>query len=676
MKKKLLLILSIFLCFFANSFGQINFTDSNFKNALLNHIPIIDTNGSGQIEISEASAITRLELDNKNISNLEGIEHFINLEVLKCSDNNIQKINTENLTKLKFLTAERNLIKSIDVRNCILWTLRLSGNPIEYAYLTGRNTFQMEGFFGIDFGYNQVPNMKYVCISQAQYDPNPNGVDHRERVWNRLGSALHIGECTIQTPTCPIINFTDPDFKQGLIDNVWGTVDTNGDGEICIEEAENTTRILIGDGATFKLNNISDISEIKYFTNLEKFIITGTGEVTNVDISNNKKLYFFSLNNNKLSSLNTSNNPLLQYLYLRNNKIKSVNLLNNPLLTHLSLEKNLLTSLNISKQPNLSSLEIADNQIPSIDIRDKSSLVTFNVARNKLTSLDVTNNFLLKYVNISHNNLGSISIKNNKELIHFYARDIQITDIDLSENINLTQLYLHHNYLKKIDISNNNKLVDLFIGNNLIKEIDIRNCNSLDRLLMSNNLFLEKAYLSGNHSFYQRAMSDFDYFVRIENCPNLNFVCLSDVAHFNDIKNYITGLYPNCTVSTNCDSTAPVADFNTYFSLSPNPTTGAMWLTRNNSKIGVTKADIYNVQTGAFVKTVDLIFSDGLLLDPFKPTKTLSPGEEFFTEPTLSLDDSAYIDCNDVQKGTYILKVYSNRGTFSTTFIKSTEAIR
>lgn len=59
----------IFLCFFSSlSFSQIvSIPDANFKTALLNHTPAIDTNGDGEIQVSEASLVEKLHISGRNI---------------------------------------------------------------------------------------------------------------------------------------------------------------------------------------------------------------------------------------------------------------------------------------------------------------------------------------------------------------------------------------------------------------------------------------------------------------------------------------------------------------------------------------------------------------------------------------------------------------------------------
>ena len=111
MKKKQLLILSMFLCFFANSFGQnINFKDANFKRLLVAYdngrYGTYDSNRDGEISFQEARNITRIDFygqkgDPRQIKDLTGIEHFTNIEVLVMPDQDITNLDLSRNTKLK-----------------------------------------------------------------------------------------------------------------------------------------------------------------------------------------------------------------------------------------------------------------------------------------------------------------------------------------------------------------------------------------------------------------------------------------------------------------------------------------------------------------------------------------------------------------------------------------------
>ena len=58
----------------------VNIPDNNFLNALIELG--VDTNGDGKISPEEAEVITYLDVSGNSISDLTGIEKFINLDTL------------------------------------------------------------------------------------------------------------------------------------------------------------------------------------------------------------------------------------------------------------------------------------------------------------------------------------------------------------------------------------------------------------------------------------------------------------------------------------------------------------------------------------------------------------------------------------------------------------------
>ncbi len=125
--KNIFLLSLIFLCL--SSFGQvINFSDSNFKNALVNTKCVdldgdgfrdadADLNNDGEIEIMEALVPEFLYLNSNFIKNLSGIEHFSNLKTLSCSSNQIDSLNINSLKKLTYLYCSQNKIKNLNIFN-------------------------------------------------------------------------------------------------------------------------------------------------------------------------------------------------------------------------------------------------------------------------------------------------------------------------------------------------------------------------------------------------------------------------------------------------------------------------------------------------------------------------------------------------------------------------------
>jgi hypothetical protein len=78
---------------------------------------IVDTNGDGEISYAEAEAITRLNVGDKGISDLSGIEAFINLEYLLCHNNQISELDISRNKALEVLYCWNNQLIALDVSN-------------------------------------------------------------------------------------------------------------------------------------------------------------------------------------------------------------------------------------------------------------------------------------------------------------------------------------------------------------------------------------------------------------------------------------------------------------------------------------------------------------------------------------------------------------------------------
>ncbi|MGC4104722.1 hypothetical protein [Ferruginibacter sp.] len=75
---KNIFLLIFFIAFFGTTGTAqvVNIPDANFKQALLAANPSIDLNNDGQIQVSEALLVDQIDVNNKNISDLTGIQSF------------------------------------------------------------------------------------------------------------------------------------------------------------------------------------------------------------------------------------------------------------------------------------------------------------------------------------------------------------------------------------------------------------------------------------------------------------------------------------------------------------------------------------------------------------------------------------------------------------------------
>ncbi|WP_445722032.1 DUF7619 domain-containing protein [Flavobacterium sp.] len=95
----------------------VNIPDANFK-AKLTTLGI-DTNNDGNIQVSEAHQVTYLNVSDQNITNLTGINEFINLTFLNCAGNSIITLNLDGLNNLIELNCTNSHIASMSLNGLI-----------------------------------------------------------------------------------------------------------------------------------------------------------------------------------------------------------------------------------------------------------------------------------------------------------------------------------------------------------------------------------------------------------------------------------------------------------------------------------------------------------------------------------------------------------------------------
>lgn len=101
-------------------------------------------NGDGSVTLSELDLIAleeieTLDLSNKGLKNLSGIEVYSNLKSLNCTDNpGLTYLDVSGLTKLKILYCDRNALTTLKVTGLSnLWRLTCDQNQLTSLDLTG-----------------------------------------------------------------------------------------------------------------------------------------------------------------------------------------------------------------------------------------------------------------------------------------------------------------------------------------------------------------------------------------------------------------------------------------------------------------------------------------------------------------------------------------------------------
>ncbi|MEC5158279.1 leucine-rich repeat domain-containing protein [Chryseobacterium sp. MP_3.2] len=111
-------ILSLFSIIAINCSSQnTTLKNENLQNVILKKYPEIDINKNGRIEKNEAENVKNLNLMEMNLTNINGIAIFKNLEYLYLTINKIEKLKLNDFPNLEKLYVARNKLKSLEISN-------------------------------------------------------------------------------------------------------------------------------------------------------------------------------------------------------------------------------------------------------------------------------------------------------------------------------------------------------------------------------------------------------------------------------------------------------------------------------------------------------------------------------------------------------------------------------
>ncbi|WP_420552999.1 T9SS type A sorting domain-containing protein [Tenacibaculum aiptasiae] len=370
--RRTITLLALFLASNVGFSQIVNIPDTNFKNTLINYSPTIDTNNDGEIQVSEAHAWNNpITVSSKNISDLTGIEAFINIPILACDGNNLAKLDVSHNTKLRMLFCMYNQIEKLDVsRNTKLETFYASANNLKSLNIANRNNSIMTTFNTL---YN--PNLKCIQIDRY-FSPLSSWVKDAATVYSNypckesIDPALPDKTVMGSTPlrgyksnSSQIVNIPDTNFKNALLNNT-PAIDINNDGEIQLSEAQ-----AYGPYLNVGSKNINNLTGIEAFTNLTYLACAGNN-LTKLNVSQNINLVFLYCAANPIEKLSLITNTKLENLSGWNCNLKTVNVANG--------NNSIITTFDVTGNPNLKCIQI-DNGFTPNNSWNKDSGVAYSI---------------------------------------------------------------------------------------------------------------------------------------------------------------------------------------------------------------------------------------------------------------------------------------------------------
>ena len=508
----LTLVLAFFLVMNVNVNAQIvNIPDANFKAALVANT-LINTNQDGEIQVSEATAYTGLiDVNNRIIHDLTGIEAFTNITGLNCSYNFLTNLNLYQNTALTSLDCSFNnslhyfdliLNTNLVSLNCgydSLYSLDVTHNPSLTDLECGNNLIS-----SIDLSFNAALN-SLGCghNSLSILDVTNNNVLDHLSCFNNYLAAL------------------DVTFNYSLTylycdDNPLHTLDVTQNNNLKTLVCVNTS-----------------LSSLDVTNNLVlTALVDSVNFITSLDVSQNTALTDLICDNNPLSSLDLSQNTALSQFTCSNTLLSSLDLSHNPALTWLDCNNNSsLSSLNVAdgnninflhfyatNNPNLSCIQV-DN-VPwstthwTVGGGNIDNIVSFSLNCACLPIVYIPDPVFKAYL------LGNLSINTNSDgeiqvceaaaytgtidvsglgisdltgieaftgLTILECYDNSLNSMDLHLNTALWYLDCHHNSLNSLNVTQNILLNTIDCDSNSISNLDVNQNTVLNYLYCNNN---------------------------------------------------------------------------------------------------------------------------------------------------------------------------------------------
>ena len=280
------------------------FPDAGFRNVVSTY----DTDGNGVLSEAERNAVINIHCENMNISSIQGVEQFPQIQGLWCLGNHISSMNLSGNPELIGVWCSDNDLTSLDLTGC---------PKLEWLYCYDCNLQSLN--------VANNPNLAYL-----ECNANP-GLQTLNVSGNPQLEHLFCSDCGLTS-----LNLAN-------------------NPRLCELDAFN--------------NNLTSINLTKNPL-LKRLDIWNNPNLGNVNISGLRSLEYYNCAKTGATSLDMSGNPNLMYLICGyNSGLTSLNISGNPRLADLRVDCDWsLPSLNISGNTQLYYLQAFGLRISSLDI--------------------------------------------------------------------------------------------------------------------------------------------------------------------------------------------------------------------------------------------------------------------------------------------------------------------
>lgn len=341
----------------------------------------LDTNNDGQIQLSEASLVYKINLSDLSnaITSLSVLTEFPNLTELKLTNPNISSnlvfSNYNNLQKLIF---SGGTVDNVTIENCNALNIAQLSNTGNVINIQNTSVQEISVSNINGFNISGLPNLKKLSLGASTM------------------TSLDLSNLTALEE----VNVSQNQFLTSI----------NFAGDTALKKLELYRNKL----SSLSIPNPSLVNYLSISFNLFQTF----------DVTPYTGLGMFLANDNQITSLDFSSSPLIGMLYIYNNQLTTLTLNNNPVLGYLYANNNHITNIAFDQAKGLKGIQVMNNSLTNIDLSKQTIL---DIA-------DLDNNLTLQTLNLKngkHNYLG-IGFSNTPQLQYVCTDPIE-TDYIISQ---------------------------------------------------------------------------------------------------------------------------------------------------------------------------------------------------------------------------------------------------
>ncbi|WP_028122356.1 DUF7619 domain-containing protein [Epilithonimonas tenax] len=364
MKKNYFLL--FFLFGLLLSAQKVNIPDANFKQYLVSNF---DTNGDGEMQLSEAQNVININCNDRNVISLEGILSFSNIQNLNCSSNKITSLDLQGLVKLQTLVCSSNKLTSLNV---------LGLSNVQYIYCDS----------------NSLTSLHVQGLNKLEYLMSN---------FNRLTSLDLKNLPALKYVSCNYNALTSISLQNS---NNLGYIDCS-ENSLVDMDVRNSANLITLICKRNKIESI-DFSPVNKIDHLD----CSSNKLTNLNTQLLTNLQTLNCIQNLLTSLNLQGLTKIKTVICAGNNINSINLHGLVNLKTLDCSVNPLSSLVLSGLINLQSLDCNQNNLTALTLQGLQNLQNLSCTHNLLSTLNTQENTKLQSILCYNNSLTSLFIKN------------------------------------------------------------------------------------------------------------------------------------------------------------------------------------------------------------------------------------------------------------------------